>query len=246
VDALRLVKHKTAVPVPEVLYYDNSGTICDADYFFMDRIEGDSFFKLKNSGSIPYEQQIDVYKEIGRLNHEMNQITGTSFGYLGLPDKQGSSWKNVFGQMAEEVLLDGERIEICLGAGYDEVRKLMDQASFALEEVKQPYFVHWDLWDGNVFIKDGRITGIIDFDRAVWAEPLMEFYFRGHINNTDFYKGYGENLQEKAPVRSLLYDMYLFLIMIIETKYRMYPDNWQYDFATKQLKLAMDKLRTLI
>lgn len=246
VDALRLVKQKTSVPVPDILYYDNSYSLCDSDYFFMDKIDGDSFFNLKNKGLIPYEKHHEIYCEIGRYNQEMNQIKGTSFGYLGQPEKQGMAWRSVFLGMTREVLADGERIEISLGIGYDEVRRLIDKAAYSLDEVGTPYFVHWDLWDGNVFIKDNKITGIIDFERAVWADPLMEFYFRGHINNNDFYAGYGKNLSKEAPIRSLLYDLYLFLIMIIETKYRMYPDDWQYGFATKQLSMAMNKLRQLV
>jgi aminoglycoside phosphotransferase (APT) family kinase protein len=243
VDALRMVKEKTDVPVPCVLYYDNTLSICDADYFFMEKIEGESFFKLKNSGLLSHEEQKEIYREIGRYNARMNEITGASFGYLGLPAKQGGNWKEVFLNMLEEVLRDGERIEISLGVGYDEVRSLIAKAGFALEEVKSPRFVHWDLWDGNIFIREGRITGIIDFERALWAEPLMEYSFRGHVNTKEFYDGYGANLREEAPVRSLLYDMYLYLIMVIETKYRMYPDDGQYGFAGRQLKLAMEKLK---
>jgi aminoglycoside phosphotransferase (APT) family kinase protein len=246
VEALRLAKEKTGLPVPGILYYDNTGSICDADYFFMDKIEGENFFNLKNQGLIPFEQQNAIYHEIGRYNNELNRIKGTSFGYMGLPEKQGPDWKSVFLDMVEEVLKDGERIEISLGVGYDEVRSLIDKGSFTLSQVKEPSFVHWDLWDGNVFVKDGKITGIIDFERALWADPLMEFYFRGHINIKEFYEGYGANLREAAPVRALLYDMYLFLIMVIETEYRRYPDDWQYGFATKQLALAIFRLKKLI
>lgn len=246
VEALRLISDRTDVPVPRILFYDNSHTICNADYFFMEKIEGDNFFTLKNNGLISYEAQNEIFHQAGYYNYEMNRISGTTFGYIGLPSMQGDNWKEVFLAMAEDVLRDGENIVINLGVSYDEVRELLLKASFSLDEVKRPSFVHWDLWDGNIFVKDGKITGIIDFERALWAEPLMEFYFRGHINIKDFYEGYGVNLKEQAPIRSLLYDMYLFLIMIVETKYRMYPDDWQYGFATKQLARAMTELKKLI
>lgn len=246
VEALRLVKQRTKVPVPQVLYYDESHFICNGDYFFMEKIEGDSFFQLKNKGLVPYEHQKMIYREMGRYNHEMNQIKGELFGYLGRPKKQGNSWKNTFLTMMEEVLQDGERIEIELPAAYEKIRRFVDKASFSLEEVSVPSFVHWDLWDGNVFIKEGKITGIIDFERALWADPLMEFNFRGHIKIKEFYEGYGANLREEAPIRGLLYDLYLFLIMVIETKYRRYPDNWQYDFATKQLKRTLEELEVMV
>jgi aminoglycoside phosphotransferase (APT) family kinase protein len=148
--------------------------------------------------------------------------------------------------MMEDVLKDGETIEIGLGVEYDEVRNLISRASYALEEVTKPVFIHWDLWDGNAFIKDGKITGIIDFERALWGDPLMESYFRAHCNTKEFNDGYGADLRKESPVRALLYDMYLYLIMVIETKFRMYPDDWQLNFATKELQKAMKELKQLI
>lgn len=40
------------------------------------------------------------------------------------------------------------------------------------DAVKTPTLVHWDMWEGNIFIKDGTITGIIDWERAMWRKPL--------------------------------------------------------------------------
>ncbi len=246
VEALKLVKENTAVPVPQVLYYDDSHTICKVDYFFMDKIEGDNFFTLKNNGLIPQETQLDIYREAGYYNREMNRIQGTAFGYMALPEKQGDNWKDVFLIMMEDVLKDGEDIGISLGTEYDEVRALIQKASGALEEVKQPYFVHWDLWEGNIFVKDGKISGIIDLERALWADPLMEYNFRGHTDVKEFYEGYGTNLKEAGTVRALLYDMYLYLIMVIETKYRMYSNDWQYGFSTERLAMTMKHLNSLV
>ncbi|MHB8129719.1 MAG: phosphotransferase family protein [Mobilitalea sp.] len=245
VTALRLVREKTFVPVPEILYYDASHSICNADYFFMDKLEGESFFKLKNDG-MPEVEQKAVISEIGYYNAAMNQIHGTSFGYIGLPQKQGPSWKDTFLSILSDVLKDGETIDISLGVEYDVVRKLIDRASFALEEIKNPVFVHWDLWDGNVFVKDGKISGLIDFERALWGDPLMEAYFRAHCHNEDFTLGYGADLRKEAPIRALLYDMYLYLIMVIETKYRLYPDDWQINFSKKELHIAMENLNKLL
>ena len=241
VDALRTVKTNTTVPVPEVLYYDASHNLCNADYFFMEKIEGESYHKLKNDG-MPEEVQKEIMYDIGRYNYEMNQILGTKFGYIGLADKQGLNWRETFLSMIEDILKDGEDIDVSLGVEYEAVRTLINKASFVLDEVKQPVFVHWDLWEGNVFVKDGEITGIIDFERAMWADPLMEYSFRAHSNNEDFIAGYGVDLRKKVPVRALLYDIYLYLIMVIETKYRHYLEDWQYGFATKELYKAMNEL----
>jgi aminoglycoside phosphotransferase (APT) family kinase protein len=245
VDSLRLIREKTDVPVPQMLFYDDTRTICDADYFFMEKLEGDSFYKLKCNG-MSQEEQDRILCEIGCLNRKMNQVTGQGYGYLGQPDKIRTNWRETFLSMISDVLSDGERVEISLGMSYRELRNLIDKAGDALEQVGKPSFVHWDLWDGNVFVKDGRITGIIDFERALWGDPLMEAYFRSHSYHDKFNDGYGENLRAKAPVRALLYDIYLYLIMVIETKYRNYPDDGQYHFAVNELKASVEKLSKII
>lgn len=241
VEGLRMVKEKTHVPVPEVYYYDTSRSICNAQFFFMEKLYGASFFQLQNNDMTQKEQE-PVFYEIGKYNQEINQITGTQYGYIGQPKKQSSSWKETFMTMISDLLTDGEMIEIDLGVEYSEVNCLIQKASFALEEVKQPVLVHWDLWEGNVFVKDGKITGIIDFERALWGDPLMEVFFRHHAYHPEFIKGYGTDLRSIAPVRALLYDIYLYLIMVIETKYRNYQEDWQYKFATKELQLAVAEL----
>jgi Predicted aminoglycoside phosphotransferase len=245
VEGLRLVKEKTKLPVPEIFYYDNSGSLCGADYFFMEKLYGESLYKLKGNG-LAQDKYDEIVRETGKLNREINQIEGSSFGYFGQPEKQGSCWRVTFLAMLEDVLADGENIEISLGVEYDTVRDLIEKAAFSLEEVKKPVFVHWDLWDGNVFVKDDKVSGIIDFERSLWGDPLMEYFFRRNARSNAFMEGYGDDLRKAAPVRALLYDMYLYLIMVIETKYRKYTDDWQYNYAVNELQAAIGELKTLL
>lgn len=246
VDALRLVRANTTLPVPEVFFYDDTHSICSSDYFFMEKLPGKSFSKMRYEEGMPEDQIEIILNEVGRYNAEMNQIKGTCFGYIGQKEKQGLIWKDTFKSMLADVLTDGERVEISLGVSYAEVRKLIEKASFSFDQVTTPQFVHGDLWEGNVFVTDGKISGIIDFERAIWGDPLMENFFRFHCRSASYAKGYGRDLREEAPIRAFLYDMYLYLIMVIETKYRNYPDDWQLQFATKQLKNTVDKLKELL
>ncbi len=245
VEGLRLAKEKAKIPVPEVFYYDSSRSLCDADYFFMEKLDGESLYTLKGNGLVQ-EKYDEIVRETGKLNREINRIEGSSFGYFGQPEKQGSCWKETFLAMIEEVLADGEKIEISIGMEYDAVRKLLQKAAFSLEEIKTPVFVHWDLWDGNVFVRDGKVSGIIDFERSLWGDPLMEYFFRRNARCNAFMEGYGEDLRKDSPVRALLYDMYLYLIMVIETKYRKYTDDSQYNYAIKELASAVDELTKIV
>lgn len=246
VESMRLVKQKTQVPVPQIFFYDDSHSISDSDYFLMEKLEGENFFKLRSEGKLSDEQQNDIFYNIGKYNYEINQLTGDCFGYPGLPQKQSKSWKEAFNTMMEDVLCDGEAIDMALCIGYDELRGLIEMAGFSLSEVTRPALVHWDLWEGNVFIKDGKIAGIIDFERALWGDPLIEFAFRSHGVAESFFEGYGRNLRKEAPIRATLYDIYLFSIMTIETKYRMYPDDWMYNYSIKHLSESINELKSLL
>ncbi len=41
VATMRLVRRNPAIPVPEIYFYDDSHELCDADYFFIEKIYGD-------------------------------------------------------------------------------------------------------------------------------------------------------------------------------------------------------------
>lgn len=87
--------------------------------------------------------------------------------------------------------------------------------------------------DGNFFVKNGEITAMIDWERALWAEGLMEDRFRFHNKSRSFRTGYGiEQLTKSQLVRSRWYDVYLYLIMMFEGTYRHYDNNDQYNWVS--------------
>lgn len=245
VNSLRLVKEKTKVPVPDVLYYDQSHSISDADYFFMNKVEGISLNQAKENGMPPSEQEM-IYEEIGRYNLELNEIRGNKYGYFALKEMQGDNWEQVFAVMIESIMVDGERIQWDIGMAYDEVRRVIEKSKGALNTIMEPRLVHWDLWEGNIFTNNGKVTAFIDFERVMWADPLLEYFFRTHCYNEAFVKGYGENLKHRFPVKAYLYDIYLYLILAVESGYRCYPSDWLYNFAKEQLEKSVQTLNQLL
>jgi hypothetical protein len=81
VESMRLVSEKTTVPVPEVLFYSAESTynICDAQYFFMSKIEGFNYNSIKDT--LTEHEQYQIEYEIGQHNRQMNEIAGKNFGY---------------------------------------------------------------------------------------------------------------------------------------------------------------------
>lgn len=237
VEAMRLVRAKTAVPVPEIFYYDPSGELCGSDYFFMEKLKGASYASTREK--LSSEERYRVEYEAGRYNRLMNELEGEYFGIPGVPAQCGKSWKAAFGKIMEALLKDGEQKKMDIGMDYDELRRILEKHAGCLEEVKHPRFVHWDLWEGNLFQKDGRVTGLIDFERALWGDPLMEHDFQGITRgekNTPFLEGYGKtSFSSLEKEQRGLYNLHLFFIMTIECAYREYEDNSQYRWARRML-----------
>lgn len=71
----------------------------------------------------------------------------------------------------------------------------------------------------------GGVTGVIDFERVLWADPLMEAQFVGKRANDAVIDAYGTPLFDEphAAARRRLYDLYLYLVMTVECAYRHYP-----------------------
>lgn len=245
VAAMRLVRQYTDVPVPSVYFEDFSHTICEADYFFMEFLEGERFDQKK--AGLPKEETRKLEISMGRYNSQINRITGRKFGYLAQPEKQRASWKEAFLLLVDDLLQDGEEHSVSLPLSYRELRAVFQSYSDCFREVTQPCLVHWDLWDGNVLIKDGRISGILDLERALWGDPLMEYYFSGQYDNAAFLQGYGQTpaLSPRAETRRSLYNLYLYLVMMIEYAFRGYEDQSQKIWAERKLRKELKRLKAL-
>ena len=234
VTAMKLVAEKCSFKVADVQYYDTSNTICDGNYFFMEKLEGDNFHFVKEKMS---EEEISaIGKELGRISRELSTIQNPDFGFLGEDTRYESLFAFVK-QMLTNLITDAQKRNIDIL--YDG-RTLLDQLEkeeSAFREVKNASLVHWDMWEGNVFVKDGHVSGIIDWERAMWGEPFMDDRFRMHNRGKDFLEGFGQtSFSENELKRLRWYDIILYLTMMIEVFYREFEDKGQYFWAREMLE----------
>ena len=234
VSAMKLVAEKCSFKVADVQYYDTSNTICDGNYFFMEKLEGDNFHFVKEKMS--EEEIFAIGKELGRISRELSTIQNPDFGFLGEDTRYESLYAFVK-QMLTNLISDAERRNVDIL--YDG-RTLLDQLEkeeSAFREVKKASLVHWDMWEGNVFVKDGRVSGIIDWERAMWGEPFMDDRFRMHNRDKYFLEGFGQtSFSEDELKRLRWYDIILYLTMMIEVFYREFEDKGQYFWAREMLE----------
>ena len=246
VDVLRMVAAQTTMPVPAILFHDQACDLLPSACFAMQFVKGEPLHKLR--ASLPLEDLERIDRACGDYLRQMNGICGTGFGLFTPSAPRFPSWREAYDQLLRDVLLDGEEIGIALPLSSQEVLELAHQHYSALDEVERPALVHWDLWDGNIFIdpEKRQVSGIIDFERALWGDPLMEVNFGafGFINPA-FVEGYGLSLplSPAQQARRRLYNLYLFLIMVIETAYRQYPTDDQERWTRVKLEETIGELK---
>ena len=191
-------------PVPEVVHEG-------ADYLLMTALPGTT---LQSAGAAA-----GVRGELGGIVASLHEVTGTGFGY---PQKGlVQQWSEAFLSMVDDVLGDAERYAVRLPRPAEQIWQAALDRKDLLDEVRTPRLIHFDLWDGNVLVEDGRITGLVDGERAFWGDPVAEFVSLSLLSSLDeeLLAGYGADVDRQ---KLSLYRVYLYLIMLVEGTPRGY------------------------
>ena len=237
VNAMRLVAGKCSCKVADVQYYDTSNTVCDGNYFFMEKLLGDNFFLVRES--LSEEVIANINTEIGKISKELKNVQNTEFGFLG-DDVRYATLYDFVKHMLANLIFDAEKRNIDIAYDKQTFLNQLEEDKSAFTEVSYASLVHWDMWEGNVFVKDGHVSGIIDWERALWGEPFMDDRFRMHNRGQDFLEGFGQtSFTDNELKRMRWYDVILYLTMMIEVFYREFEDKGQYFWAKEMLEKSM-------
>jgi aminoglycoside phosphotransferase (APT) family kinase protein len=216
------------IPVPKMIHADFSRSLIPHDFFTQSFLEGTPWNKLQRLLSREENESIEF--RLGEICGILHSHTGKVFGYPGL-SHSFTAWFDAFFEMMRLIIADAQVYSIELPVAGEIILSHLKEEMAVFRPVSVPCLVHWDLWPGNVFIRrDGdkpRISGIIDFERALWGDPLMEFMFHTMIEDNCHMKGYGTNplANFDGKRRRLWYNIYLALNLIVETGPRQYEDN---------------------
>jgi aminoglycoside phosphotransferase (APT) family kinase protein len=163
VAALALVRERTTVPVPRVLWSDRSCRRLPSPLFVMEYCEGMLLSTL--CPSLDVDQQRIVDAQLAKFLRLMNGITNPTFGLQASSAPKFAKWSEAFAQMMDDALADGRAASVDLSVSGEMISTIVRDNVDALDEVTIPCFVHWDLWDPNVFVDPDTlaVVGIIDF-----------------------------------------------------------------------------------
>jgi aminoglycoside phosphotransferase (APT) family kinase protein len=244
VATMRLVRENPAIPVPQIYFFDTARDLCDSEYFFMEKLSGENYGQVKASFSPAMQAQID--RQIGAIVRQINGFTGPYFGYDGNSNLRANTWKEAFLKIIDAVLQDGASKQADYGFPIDDISAAVLKHAASLEAVTTPRLVHWDAWDLNFFVRDGKITGILDFERALWADPLMEAQFRALASGgvSESMREYGKTtFTHEEEERCHLYTLHLALVMKTECYYRNYDTDDVSNLAKQLLVPTLNWLK---
>jgi fructosamine-3-kinase len=244
------------IPQPELLHAGFERTVIDGDYEFLSAVDGVSWYSVQKELD---DQQTDALRRelgahVARL-HTVRNPRGL-FGYPAVPELSARTWPEAFAAMLGAIVVDASRYDVELPVADGELLGAVAHNIDALAEVAEPALVHFDLWPGNILITPPsggphaagpatgpgaapRINGLIDGERMIWGDPLLEFVgiavFGRAEQDESIRAGYLEaggviDAGESARRRLTLYHLYMQLIILTEMGPRGYSDQEYLDF----------------
>ncbi|WP_308167759.1 phosphotransferase [Catellatospora tritici] len=229
----RLIEQRAPrVPVPRVLHHGDG-------WLFTTLLPGAALTELDSP-------QDGVREQLGAAMAAVHEVTGDRFGYPG-PRPQGATWSGAFAAMVDAMLADAEDWQVALPVPADAIRTVVASYAEVLDEVTRPALVHFDLWDGNVLAVDGRLTGVVDGERYLYGDPLVDFVSPAVTRRIEeepdnaFVRGYAraagrpETFSPSERRRLALYRLYLYLLMHVEVPSRAIDDQRRVEYIARLL-----------
>lgn len=208
-DYFRLVAaHAPAVPVPTVLYHDGDLLVTT----------------LLPGTAIEPGSAAEVRRQLGAAVAAVHTVTGDRFGYPGSRSHAGT-WPDAFEAIIDDLLADAVDWAVELPVRPDAIRAVVTGHRALLSTVDRPALLHFDLWDGNVLAEGDRLTGLVDGERYLYGDPLLDFVSPAVLRRIETepehpfvlgYHGGPMTFDDSARRRLALYRLHLYLLMVVE------------------------------
>ena len=211
-----LIHSHTNLPVSRVIGQDFSRTHLDRDYLLMTARPGTPLSDAPGLTPTKFQRAL---RQVGEYLHQLHALTapdclGTeAYGYLGAhhPMEPQPTWAAAFRVMWNKLLDD---VVACGSYTQSEAQSMRDLLDLYLKHFDRPIvprLLHMDVWSQNILIdEEGNVTGLVDFDRALWGDVEIEFAVLDYcgISEPAFWEGYG-SLRDESPSAIIRRQFYL-------------------------------------
>lgn len=254
VNTYTLLSNIKSVHFPK-LYGYNFDSDYEYNYLIMEYIDAPTLNKVKLSK----EEYDGVMYDLGKAMAQIHEIKSEDgFGYIQNGLK--STWKDAYYDMLQNLIKDAQKKNAQIPY-LSEIKALLKENETVFDSVTEPSLVHFDLWQGNIMVKDGRLYALIDCERAMFADVMGEFISLDYAAAFDVNKnkmlidGYNSISKKKLKfdkeelIRLYFMKLYLGSIAYTETYYRLPNLSLQAlgtrQFAKAMIKTALTQLKKL-
>lgn len=137
-------------PLPKFIAADFTREVIDTDYLFIELLKGKPWAEVADHVSEADDTRLR--RELGRAVGRLHTIRGARFGYPQTGTPGGENWPEAFWAMLDAILEDIITWNVALPVSPDDIRSSVEVASWALDDVRTPTLLHFDLWKSNVFL----------------------------------------------------------------------------------------------
>lgn len=204
-----IVKKNTSIPIAEVVYFDGDGKNPFQRPFII-------FTKL--AGRPCSEVVTDLRKikyQLGMYLAELHsRCTAYKYGYIGphKPMEEQNTWQDAFRVMWEKLINDIYSIGMYTEKESNLYKDLLSQYISYFAYNRPASLCHMDIWAQNILVDADKITGIVDWDRALFGDPEIDLSvveYCGFIDR-NFWEGYGKtpSMDRAYYIRRIFYFLY--------------------------------------
>jgi aminoglycoside phosphotransferase (APT) family kinase protein len=212
----RRLRGETDVPVPQILAFDATHADIPRDYLLMTRLPGAPLSDCADADVAA------VHTAVGQSLAAAHALTADAYGYIGAhqPMPPAADWGTAFADMWQRLIADVAATGHYTAAEAEMMVALQRTYAAAFDRAVPAALLHMDVWAQNILVADGRMSGLIDWDRALWGDPEIEFAVLDYcgISTPAFWHGYGCRRDTSQPARLrrvfyLLYEIQKYIVI---------------------------------
>lgn len=208
----RIVSRRTDIPIPRVFAFDDTRTELDRDAIILERLPG----RALSSQRLTREAVDRVLEATGRYLRTLHdRCTARQYGYLGAhaPMRPADRWPDAFSDMWDRLISDLEGCGVYRPEDGDLARSALKRNIDLFEYPAPASLLHMDVWTQNILVDgEGTLCALLDWDRALWGDPGMEFAVLEYcgFDTEAFWSGYGgrPDRSGEANIRHHFYLLY--------------------------------------
>jgi Ser/Thr protein kinase RdoA (MazF antagonist) len=226
------------VKTPRIISTDTSHKLVPFDYQIIEYVEGKTLFEERHNE----ELVCSVLKEVSDELNKLHQIKMRNYGLVGF--NLSKSWEHYLDTNFAAHIEYLEKHELA------DVLSIIMVYNDAISNLPliQPKLLHGDLSYHNIIVKDGKLAAIIDWEDALFGDPIFDYANLATFHPERRHKIFIDNIPNKPADFYKRFWLYFLRISIAKAVSRHRFDiidkpEEGHLAANDRIKLAVKKLQ---